>query len=195
MKIHTNKKYVSQNPISRLLISHFYATIRQIIRKIEFSNLVDLGCGEGIILKMLEKEISHKACMGIDLNPVHIKLSKLNAPFCKYQVGNIYQLQLEKNSFEMVICLEVLEHLEYPEKALDEIDRISSKYVLLSVPREPLWRILNMIRGSYLLSLGNTPGHINHYSSKIFVNLINKKFEVLEIYNPLPWTVVLAKKK
>ncbi|WP_207642472.1 hypothetical protein, partial [Desulfosporosinus sp. I2] len=66
-------------------------------------------------------------------------------------------------------------------------------HIILSVPREPLWRILNLARGKYIPDLGNTPGHIQHWSKKSFLRLVNRYFDVLEVKSPLPWTMVLCR--
>jgi hypothetical protein len=86
-----------------------------------------------------------------------------------------------------------LEHLEDPQFALRRLNELASPYLILSVPREPLWRFLNVCRGRYLTSAGNTPGHIQHWSKAEFVKLIERYVEVIDIATPLPWTVVLCK--
>ena len=194
-KIKTNYKYLSKNPISRQLVYNFNSQLKKIIKELNFTSLLDAGCGEGVTIKLLEEYLQNINCVGIDLDETHIQMSKENAPFCKYKIGNIYNLPFNKESFEIVMCLEVLEHLEKPDTALQELHRLSSKYVIISVPREPIWRLLNMARGKYWKELGNTPGHINHYNSKKIVNLIKKQFKILCILKPLPWTIVLGQKR
>jgi len=66
----------------------------------------------------------------------------------------------KSQSYDLTIACEVLEHLEDPGQALTEIDRVTKQSVLISVPQEPMWRILNMARGKYWSDLGNTPGHV-----------------------------------
>ena len=39
------------------------------------------------------------------------------------------------------------------------------------VPREPVWRVLNVARGRYVRWLGNPPGHIQHFSRAAFLAL------------------------
>jgi len=195
IQISANKKYVSRNPISQLLVNRFNQKIRNIILGLEFSNIVDIGCGEGVVLRMLEKEVYNRNCIGIDIDSNNIKLSKKNVPFCKFKVGNIYNLPFNKNSFEVVMCLEVLEHLYKPEEALSALYELSSKYVIISVPREPIWRVLNMLRGKYWKDLGNTPGHVNHWSLKKIILLLKKYFKIVDVYKPIPWALILAEKK
>jgi SAM-dependent methyltransferase len=62
--------------------------------------------------------------------------------------------------FALATAIEVLEHVPDPEGTLAEMARVArGGHVLVSVPREPLWRALNVARGAYLRDLGNTPGH------------------------------------
>jgi hypothetical protein len=60
------------------------------------------------------------------------------------------------------------------------------------VPREPLWRGLNLARGAYVQSLGNTPGHVNHWSRRGFVRLLARHGRVIEVRSPFPWTMLLV---
>jgi 2-polyprenyl-3-methyl-5-hydroxy-6-metoxy-1,4-benzoquinol methylase len=106
-------------------------------------------------------------------------------------VGSIYDIP-KKEKYDLVVCSEVLEHLEKPEDALEQLKKVGKKYVICSVPREPIWRILNMARGKYWKDLGNTPGHINHWSQRSFIKFLKKNgCKVLDVKSPLPWTVVL----
>ena len=60
-------------------------------------------------------------------------------------------------------------------------------------PREPLWRVLNLIRGRYPRDLGNTPGHLQHWSTPAFLALLQEHVEVIELCTPLPWTMALCR--
>ena len=77
-----------------------------------------------------------------------------------------------------------------PEHTVAEMARVASGHLLVSVPREPLWRGLNMARGAYLKDLGNTPGHLNHWSKRSFVALLSQHGEVVEARSPFPWTML-----
>jgi 2-polyprenyl-3-methyl-5-hydroxy-6-metoxy-1,4-benzoquinol methylase len=192
-KIKTNYKYVSKTPVSKYLVANFNRTITHIISQTPFNSLLDAGCGEGVSLSLLEPYLKNIPCTGFDLDDEHINMSRENAPFCTYQVADIYNLPFEKNSFDMVMCLEVMEHLEDPEKALRQLVKLSSDYLIVSVPREPVWRFLNMVRGKYWKHWGNTPGHLNHWSSGKIKKMISKHARVIAIYKPLPWTILLCK--
>jgi hypothetical protein len=60
------------------------------------------------------------------------------------------------------------------------------------VPREPVWRMTNMARGAYLRDLGNTPGHLNHWSKRSFVSLLSRYGTVEHVRSPFPWTMLLV---
>jgi hypothetical protein len=86
-----------------------------------------------------------------------------------------------------------MEHLPDPEKALDTLAASGAPMVLLSVPREPIWRVLNVTRGRYLSDWGNTPGHLNHWSRPGFLAFVGRRFDIVATRAPLPWTFVLAR--
>jgi len=188
-----SEKYTSNNIISRKLIYDFYSEIKTLIESIKPENLLEVACGPGFSTQYLNKFFK-KTIEASDVSVDLIKEAKRRNPRIKISQESIYNLKREDSSFDLIVVLEALEHLENPNKALSELKRVSNKYCLISVPREPIWRILNMFRGSYLKDLGNTPGHINHWSKKSFVDLVSRYFEIKKVKTPLPWTIVLAGK-
>lgn len=193
--VHNNTKYLTKSIVSNFLLNNFIKKITASISVINFKSILDAGCGEGIILLNIEEQLQNKSCTGIDINENHIELARKNVTFCDFNYGSIYEIPFEANSFELVIANQILEHLEYPFKAIKELHRVSSKYVLISVPNEPLWSLLNMTRGKYLNNWGNTPAHLNKWSSKSIKKLLKNEFEIISVYKPIPWLIVLAKKK
>jgi SAM-dependent methyltransferase len=106
--------------------------------------------------------------------------------------GDATTLPFADDTFDLVVAVEVFEHLPDPPAALAELDRVCRGHLIASVPFEPLWRMGNMARGRYLRDLGNTPGHVNHWSHRGFRSFVDGRFEVVEAARPLPWTMVLA---
>ncbi len=103
--------------------------------------------------------------------------------------GDVCRLPFADDSVDLVIGLEVLEHVPDTDRALAEIARVCSGTAVLSVPREPIWRLGNLARGRYIRHLGNTPGHINHWSARAFEQLLEQHFIVDQVERPLPWTM------
>ena len=104
-------------------------------------------------------------------------------------------MNYKDDSAELIVCCEVLEHLQNPQKAFKSLQRIVKKNLILSVPREPIWRLLNFMRGKYLSEFGNTPGHIQHWSRYSFIKTVSRYFDIIEVKSPLPWTMLLCQNK
>jgi SAM-dependent methyltransferase len=188
-------KYYTGNPISGRLVNNFFGNIRDLYLSIEPESVFDGGCGEGFILDSLNKARPVRSCFAIDLDINEVRDASHNLPFCDVRRGSLYEIPFPDDSFDLVICSEVMEHLDNPGRGLEELHRVSRKYAILSVPREPLWRIMNMVRFTYWPGLGNTPGHVNHWSRSSFIKFVEEYFKILEIRTPLPWTMVLGEKK
>jgi 2-polyprenyl-3-methyl-5-hydroxy-6-metoxy-1,4-benzoquinol methylase len=124
-----------------------------------------------------------------------IEAAQANNPQVPITLQSIYELHAQDRFYDLVIAMEVLEHLEEPARALNELVRVADPWLIVSVPREPIWRVLNMARGKYLSDLGNTPGHIQHWSQRSFTRLVGGFADVVTVLAPLPWTVVLARRR
>lgn len=188
------EKYTNTNFLTSKLIDNFYINIENITKGLIFSKILEVGCGYGFSTQYLSNIFNDKILCASDFDKALIEEAKLKNPKIDFIEESIYNLQRDNGSFDLVIALEVLEHLDYPEKALKELERVSRQYCILSVPNEPLWRILNMLRGSYWRNYGNTPGHINHWSRQAFVDIVTIFFRIIDVSNPLPWTIILAEK-
>jgi 2-polyprenyl-3-methyl-5-hydroxy-6-metoxy-1,4-benzoquinol methylase len=186
-------KYTKKNFISDKILKNFFTTLVSLIPK-EIKTLKEVGCGAGFSTKELVDAFPHIKISGSDLDPELITQARTLNPSINFDIESIYTLSSGDNSSDLVLCLEVLEHLENPKQALLELKRITSKYIIVSTPREPLWCIANTIRGKYWRSFGNTPGHINHWSKKELTKFISSEFQVLEVKSPFPWTIILAEK-
>ena len=188
-------KYQTANPISRRLVVGFLRALGRLVAPLGVGSALDVGCGEGLVLKSLKEHLEQAACAAIDLDPIEVEDATRNLPWCNVHVGSAYALPFGDASFELVMCCEVLEHVDDPEQVLKELTRVASKYVLLSVPREPFWRGMNMLRGAYWKDWGNTPGHLNHWSARSFERFVASRLEVRRRMSPLPWVVLLAQKR
>ena len=190
-------EYENRNPVVKALVDRFYASIQETLPRLQSGDkLLEVGCGAGEstrrIVPMMANGVHYEASE-FDLRYVEI-LTRTNFPV-KVQQESVYELQRDANEFQLIVMLEVLEHLEDYQKSLSELFRVSSKFVLISVPNEPLWCVLNLLRGKYLSSLGNTPGHINHWSRGGLRKLLSTYGRVVRISTPLPWIVALVEKR
>jgi len=157
------------------------------------ASVLEVGCGLGESTKRLASKLGNRRFEAIEYDQRLVnKLHEIKFPH-SVKHGSIYEIPYESKSFDGVICLEVLEHLENVDLALKELCRVARKKVIVSVPNEPLWCTLNMMRGKYLKDFGNTPGHTNHWSAKSFRALLSNYGEVEAIYKPLPFLLAELK--
>lgn len=189
-------KYGSRNPIVKWIMGGFEAALSALVAKASPTTIHEIGCGEGFwVLRWNKQGIAARGC---DFSAHVIEIARENAlerglrPTL-FEIRSIYDLEAARDSANLVICCEVLEHLEYPEAGLQALQRVVNQHLIVSVPREPLWCALNLARGKYIADWGNTPGHIQHWSKDSFIRLVSRYFEVVEIKNPLPWTMLLCR--
>lgn len=155
-------------------------------------SILDVGCGEGVVTERVAR-LTGATTVGVDLGDDEMRAhwSEREARGLTFASASAYELPFEDGSFDCVCALEVLEHLERPRDALAEMARVANRTILVSVPREPLWRIAHLLAGRNVRALGNTPGHINHWSSSEFARLVSDYGSVRRVTRPFPWTVVI----
>lgn len=188
-------KYGSNNIAYKKIMNTYFDTLRRMLNLISFNTVLEVGCGEGHIINFIASNFKGiRRAEGFDIGSEVIRYAKEIYPNILFQAFSLYDNPYESNSFEITVCCEVLEHLEYPDKGLEEVFRISSKYILLSVPNEPIWRICNILRGKYLMEAGNTPGHINHWSKASFIKFVKMYGIIKAVETPFPWIMILLEK-
>lgn len=187
-------KYSDTNIISKYLVNNYFKSVERLLKlTVNINTVHEIGVGEGKSTQRLSHLVNNLS--GSEFLEKLIPIAQKNNPKLKIFQESVYELKYKNESVDLVMLLEVLEHLDYPELALEEISRISKKYLILGVPNEPLWRILNVIRLKYLHEFGNTPGHLNHWSKQNIIQLVEKKFgRVIALESPIPWTIILAEK-
>lgn len=182
-----------KNPISRRLVNGFDTALFELIRGADPQSIHEVGCGEGRLLEKIH-EIYDIPLKGTDLSTKIIEELARNSPAnVIYKNKSIYDLSPKEDTADLVICCEVLEHLDDPQKGVLKLKELGARTYILSVPKEPVWRVLNMTRGKYLSDFGNTPGHLNHWSSGGFVRFLDSfGFCISDIRKPFPWTMVVG---
>ncbi|MBK8068595.1 MAG: methyltransferase domain-containing protein [Rhodanobacteraceae bacterium] len=156
---------------------------------------IEVGCGEGELCQRLLR--AGFAVRGFDIADAAVDEAHRRAAAAglaiSYARADVDELAKRGTRAPLLVCCEVLEHIPDPERALDQLIGMANPWLLVSVPREPLWRILNLCRGRYLRDLGNTPGHVNHWSAGAFLRLLRARTTVVATRYPLPWTMALCR--
>ncbi len=188
----TYDKYASANPVERRLMAGFFRSLDACLPTTAPARILEVGMGEGEIAARVRDRYPQAAFVGIDLPD-----PELAAAWGSHEIpgafADIGRLPFPEASFDLVLAIEVLEHVPVPGAALRELARVGRGSFVLSVPREPIWRIANIGRGKYIRDLGNTPGHIQHWSQRSFRRLVASELTVVATQAPLPWTMVAAR--
>lgn len=188
-------KYEKTNAVTEWLVGRFFASLKELIQIASPTSIYEIGCGPGVSTEKLRGFAPAATLAAGELEPAMVAVAKKRNPDVPIEQASIYKLPLQDGSVDLICCLEVLEHLERPEDALAQISRATSKHAIMSVPNEPLWRVMNMARLKYLDSLGNTPGHLNHWSTAGFTKMLGQRFNVLKVLTPIPWSMALVEKR
>lgn len=192
MKTTTNfEKHTSKNPLKQFFFNNFERDLISLVAPLRPQKILDAGCGEGFTLSKFHELKIGEQLEGIDFSEDAIGIGHKLYPYLNIRQADIYNLSYRNNSFDLVTCMEVLEHLENPKKALKEVVRVSSKYILLTVPNEPLFTIFNYTRW------GKDIGHINKWTPgkfELFIKRNAPNLQIISRKHPFPWTMVLAEK-
>ena len=182
------RKYSSRNPFLRLFLRRFLGVIKRLVLARNPRTILDVGCGEGFVLKELDSGL----LVGVDISHGVLLQAKVMQSGAAYCVGDIMDLSFKDGCFDMVLCLEVLEHLTLPELALKELARVCGGSCILSVPNTISFRLANILRLKNLSFLGEDPGHIQHWTRGGFTDFVCGHMETGETLGVFPWTVIVC---
>jgi 2-polyprenyl-3-methyl-5-hydroxy-6-metoxy-1,4-benzoquinol methylase len=191
----TYDKYGSSNPVVKRLMRGFHSALDELWARAAPESVLDVGCGEGVLTADWAERLGERRVVGIDLDDPKLRgeWERRARPNLDFRAEEATRLGFADDEFDLACAIEVLEHVPAPEATVAEMARVARRWLLVSVPREPLWRALNMARGAYLRELGNTPGHVNHWSKRSFVSMLSRHGTVEEARSPFPWTMLLVR--
>lgn len=187
-------KYGSRNPVVRRLMAGFDRGLFELLGRVQgITSIYEAGCGEGHVTARLKQRFPDARVVGSDLSPEIVEIARREHPDLEFEQRSIYDIGESGRRWDVVVACEVLEHLEEPERALEGMVGVANLAIVVTVPREPIWRLLNVARGEHLRHLGNTPGHLNHWSTRAFLAMLDRHVDVLDWRTPLPWTQALCR--
>jgi 2-polyprenyl-3-methyl-5-hydroxy-6-metoxy-1,4-benzoquinol methylase len=192
------EKSSTRKRVAHASYSRFHGRISGLVAPVKPAHVLDAGCGEGETLERL-RHLMPGRITGIDKNPDHITMASERLPGVDFRVGDVCKTEFGDNTFDLVLCLEVLEHLPDPDAALRELNRVARGSIVVSVPYEPWFRIGfaigNIFRGQYLARLGDYPGHVQHWNPRTFGALLEKHVEVQDTRTVFPWIIAHCRKR
>jgi ubiquinone/menaquinone biosynthesis C-methylase UbiE len=193
----TRVKYFSGNPVKDWLLERFFKRIFSLIREIDpqGKSMLEVGCGDGIAAYLIRKEFPGLDYFGVDIKKEELTTAAkiLDHPCLAVMDGK--KLAARKRNFDLVIALEVLEHVEKWEEVLEEICRAAQKKAIISVPAYPYYQFSNLAFGKNLSRLGEHPDHVNQFTNggmkKRLVDHFKTSGSRAEInsYFSFPWAI------
>jgi 2-polyprenyl-3-methyl-5-hydroxy-6-metoxy-1,4-benzoquinol methylase len=181
-------KFQSRNPLVTRMIDGFYGTVRSLVGSLDPESVLDAGCGEGETVARLDGCLP-AAVAGVDMREECVAFTRERFPSMKVSRQSVYSLDFGDRSFDLVLCLEVLEHLDDPAAAISELSRVSRRDLVLSVPHEPWFRIGSLLRGNHVSRLGNHPEHVQHWRARTFRRFLAPQVEVVSLATAFPWLI------
>jgi SAM-dependent methyltransferase len=185
-------KYRSRNPLVRYLVERFLAEVGRLVAERAPARALEVGCGEGLVLEYLRRRHQGVRVDGLEPDMGALRAARLRNPGARLIHGDAHDLGVASGAYDLVLCLEVLEHLNDPGRALAEIRRVARRGCILSVPHEPFFRLGNLLRGKNLRRLGDPPDHVQHWTRRRFEALCDEHVRIDRTVLAFPWIIVAA---
>jgi ubiquinone/menaquinone biosynthesis C-methylase UbiE len=190
-------KYTARNPAIRWLTERWVANLDRTFDQLNHdpdgpppASALEVGCGEGVIAARMHQRWGQ--VVALDLPDAGLRADWRGLAGPGFLHASAHQLPFADDQFDVVVAAEVLEHLADPATGLREMARVGRRHLVVSVPREPIFRGCNLAAGRYVGELGNTPGHLNHWSKRGFVRFVSQVAQVRTVTSPFPWTTIWA---
>ncbi len=169
------QKYTRNSRIAQWHLDSVLRAIYELLSTTGAKSILDAGCGEGFVTGFIASRDPTLSLTGMDLNQAAIDYATRRfGKLARFQTGSVYRLPFSDNSFDLVLCSEVLEHLRDPDLAVRELKRVARGHVLVTVPREPLFKWTNNL--SRALGFSMDPGHVNFWTGTSFRKYICAHF-------------------
>ncbi|HEX6236667.1 MAG TPA: class I SAM-dependent methyltransferase [Acidimicrobiales bacterium] len=185
-------KYGSTNPVVRRLLDRWMARLREVVGPIG-GPTVDVGVGEGLCL---ERVLDGPTPPGCPVVGVEYRLDKARVarrlPGVDVLVGDAGMLPVPDRRADLVLCIEVLEHLPSVAPAVAELARITAGRCVVSVPWEPWFRLGNLGRGKNVRRLGNDPEHVHWFTPARLRAVMERSFGTVRVVRAFPWIIAEA---
>jgi SAM-dependent methyltransferase len=185
-------KYRSRNPVVRYLVARFLHTVEQLVAERRPARVLEVGCGEGVVMGYLRARHPGLRVDGVEPDPRALATARARNPGSLLLQGDACELPIGRAAYDLVLCLEVLEHLPEPDRALVEVRRVARRGCILSVPHEPFFRLGNVLRGKNLVRFGDPPDHLQHWNRRRFESFCRQHVRLERTVLAFPWLVVAA---
>ena len=169
------QKYLRGDVISKWHLRSVMEAVYNLVAQTSPRTVLDAGCGEGFVSKYLADRDPGLEIIGVDLSLDAIRYAQDRfGDVASFQAGSILSLPFADNSFDTVVCSEVLEHISEVELAIAELKRVADRHVVITVPNEPYFKWLNDFARAVRIS--QDPGHVNFWTHSQFKAFVASHF-------------------
>lgn len=187
-------KYETKNPVARWIIRRFLDRLCARVAALEPGAILDLGCGEGVVARELTRMLPGTRYTGIDVSEEALRTARALNPGVTFHQQSVLDVEPAAERPDLVLCVEVLEHLERPDLAAARIAACTKDRAIISVPWEPYFRLGNLLRGNYVRSWGNHPEHIQAFEPRSLRALLSPHFASVDVDTCFPWLIATGRR-
>lgn len=168
----------------------------------EGTSFLDIGCGDGVFEEFVKSEHPEVVCAGIDLSETAIATAKEKVSGVEFIARDVLRegIPYPDNSFDVVIALDVLEHVFNPEILLSEMKRVAKHHVIIGVPNFSSFPSrVQMLFGRVPENNRPKKGHVYWFTRDILASLLTShglkisKFETNHQLAKVPFFGTLLK--
>jgi len=156
--------------------------------------VLEVGCGEGFVMRCLGQQLWGASFYAVDVDCRALRVAREQNKTGTFLCADATALPFAARAMDLVLCLEVLEHLRRPRQGLVELKRVARGPMIVSVPHQPYFSLANLARGKNLLQGGDDPEHVQRWRPKEFVALLAHEVQVSRVVYSFPWLVVLCQR-
>lgn len=160
------RKWEFENRLYQRALARYLDRMSAALVRSGARHVLDAGCGEGYVHRGLRARGYAGAWHGVDLSAAAVELAARRFPGVSWEVGDLRALRFASGSHELVLSSQVLEHIPDPERVRDELARVAARWLLISVPLEPVFRSLCAL--TVAAGIGQDPGHVNFWTPRSF---------------------------
>lgn len=187
-------KYTNRNPFHRLSLGRFHDALADELRDLAPSSVLDFGCGEGFVLdELVERGVEIDNYEGLDLRADALAEAQSRWPSKQFICADLFDGRFDDKRYDVALAAEVFEHLYDPDAALERLVSLTDRSILLTVPHEPWFQLMNLARGRDFIRLGNHPEHVQHWNTPTLHEFISRHADVIRIRRSFPFLIATAR--
>jgi SAM-dependent methyltransferase len=109
---------------------HVRRLAMSLIRSLDFDSLLDVGCGPGFLIKEIYNSFQNVELVGTDISPIALRIAKQRIPDARFELLDISTGSIDQK-FDLVTCMDVIEHIEDDNQALRNLSLMTNKYLII----------------------------------------------------------------